>query len=130
MQLCSKALRKCHAEEMISAFLRELGIVPQLASKHKMPFCRKATAVCPCFPGPQDRGGTAAKEEVPQTCKVVEKQKLSNGEDASALRALSSFYLCLLLGVRVKGAGDNLEEGLVSAWQKCGDSQVLGSWLR
>lgn len=92
-------------------------------------FCRKAAAVCPCFPGPQERVETAAKEKILQICDVEEEQGVSNVEDASGLRALSSSSFCLLVGVRTKWAGGNLEEGLVQHGRplgiSCSDAGVM-----
>jgi len=76
-------------------------------------FCRKATAVCPCFPGPQERVETAAKEKTLQTSNVEEEQGVSNVEGASGLRAPSPFSLCVLVGLRMKEAGGSLEKGLL-----------------
>lgn len=56
--------------------------------------------------------GTAAKEKNLQICNGEEEQEVSNVEDASGFRALSSSSLCLLVWRRMKGAGGNLEEGL------------------
>lgn len=74
---------------------------------------RKASAVCPCVPGPHERVETAATEKILQICNVEEEQGVSNVVDTSEQRALSSFFpLCFLVGLRTKGGGGSLEEGL------------------
>ncbi|KAK4820924.1 hypothetical protein QYF61_008645 [Mycteria americana] len=72
---------------------------------------------------------TAAKEKILQIYDVEEEQGVSNVEDASGLRAPSSSSLCLLVGLRTKGAGGSLEEGLVrhgrSVRISCSDAGLM-----
>lgn len=58
--------------------------------------------------------GTAAEEKNLQICNGEEEQEVSNVEDPSGLRTLSSSSLYLLVWRRMKGAGGNLEEGVVA----------------
>lgn len=99
---------------MISAFLRGLGIVPQLARKRQMPFSVERLQLS-AF------ASLALRRELNQLQMkrsfIFAMWRRSKGltmwRTLLGLRAHSSSSLCLLVEVRTKGAGGNSEEGLV-----------------
>ena len=104
---------------MISAFLRGLDIVPQLASKQQMPFSAER-------PQLSALASLALRREWKQL------QRRSSFKFATWRRSeglatwrmlLGSSSLCLLVRMRMKGAGGNLEEGLVQHGRGVGISR-------